>query len=140
MLKKLYFQMIFRFKKGELMLMLKKKPRSKKERMMSILYAIVAIFCFINYRPLLLFGLILSALAVANFILSNKHSANEQKIEGFLNKINEEEQDEDMRIDVSKVLSKENKKKRKQEYDDYLAKIEDELGDFDCEEDEDDEI
>lgn len=107
------------------------KPRSQKERKMSLLYVIAAIFCFANYKTLLLFGFVFIVLAVANFLLSIKHSASEEKVEEFIKNFNNNEQDEEMIIDASEVFNKKKKTQiEKKEYNKFLSELEDELGDF----------
>lgn len=109
----------------------KAKSRSGKERKLGVLYIVLAILCFIAYQALWLFGILFVVLAVANFYFASKHAENEGKVEEFLDKINENETDTDMIVEVEKILKVKKKKSREEEYKEYLKDVENEFADFD---------
>lgn len=112
------------------------KPRSKKDLTWCILCGIAALFCLIMTQWFL--ALVLIVCSGGYFMLHRKHKANEDRVEDILEKI-EEEEDDDPDEESGFSLRRKNKirtprmeKEREKRYDEFLASLDEEMGeDFD---------
>lgn len=99
----------------------------KKNLICTVLYVAAAILTLLNIKKLYQFTIIFTVLAAMYYRQYQKQKATDEKVEKFLSVMGEKETDKKSNLKSNKSKRKEMKKK----YEDFIAEIEDELGDFD---------
>lgn len=111
---------------------------SKQNLISTIMFAILAVICFINIKAMWKLCLICAFLSILNFALYIRHKKKEQELdmymENFKDFLNEDETDNKK---MMKPIVNKEKNIQKSEYDNYIKKINEEL-DFDIDEYEED--
>lgn len=112
----------------------KPKPQYKNDFKQGILCTVCALFCFINFRQMLVFALLFAACAVFRFFHYAKLKKQEGSMESLLDELEDDEDDESSNAPQKSKLPR---KERKKQYNEFLNDLEKELGDFDADLDDD---
>lgn len=95
--------------------------KSNNFRKKGILYAVLALLCFINITKLWIFLIIFVAISVLYFWLANKHKKDKNNaIEQMLQDSKEKKKNKKKKLDIFEF---EEKRKRKAAYKEYIASV-----------------
>lgn len=119
-------------------------PQSTKDIRSAVFCGIGALICLLSFKTMWFFFLLLVACAVMRVFLYKRHKVTEAELEAFMDKLENDFDDDDgddevpasisRNVKMSKKDLKEAEAERKEAYQSFLADLEADLGDFDDEE------